>query len=297
MIVLRYKNRGKEVNIEARLNVTLDDIEWLVKNPNIDKVHRYNSKDECKANQNLIYWGDVLSSSNLIKGNYGKRCAIILDYDGGLLIDDYITKFNGKFKFYLYTSISHTSELHKFRVIIPTTESFDMNRHLKNVLRKCFPDTDPCSFDNRGFYEPVQINGYYGYFISEGAVFDLEKRLGSMVQKEQDRWVAEMKRIEADREAKRIEREAMGIPPASLEVQKNWTIENLDKKYGGCGSTKTGSRYIDLRSYCTALLKAEYWDVGGYMFDVDEVEDIIFNEYKDQAIVSMVRGMVSTLHR
>lgn len=313
MIVQRYKNRkGEVVHIESEHEIELADIEWLIQNPKIDDVSAYPSRDACKANQYLLYWGERIDTDNSrIAQNKGKMCAILLDYDDGYTIDTFNEKFNGRFQYYIYTSFSHTPTHHKFRVIIPTTESYEMTAYLVKVLEKCFPisiknketkevivaGSDSTTFNKRGFYEPVKVSEHYTYFISNGPIFDVEKRLGSMVQKVMEEDEAEQKRILADREARRVERESKGLPPPNLEFQKEWTTNKLQGKYGGCGSRKSGHRYSDLVKYCTALLKAEYWSGEGYMFDVDEVEDLILGEYDDANVRSMINGMLRTVGR
>lgn len=309
MIVQRYKNpKGEAVHIESEHEIDLVDIEWLIQNPTIDSVSAYPSKDECKANQYLIYWGERIDPNNSrIKQNRGNRWAIVLDYDDGYTMDTFNAKFNGKFQYYMYSSISHTPDLHKFRVVIPTTESFKMTTHLIAVLKKCFPisikdpndpdivivkGVDKSTFTPRGFFEPVKVNEHYTYFTSNGPVFDLDARLGKMIQQEQDRWEAEQRRIIAEREAKRLEREARGENPPDLEFQKEWTLNNSLAKYKGCGYRKTGSRYTNLKNYTTALLLAEYWTGEGYMFEVDEVEDIILAEHDDRNVRTLVRDLI-----
>lgn len=276
MIVLRYKNiPGKTVTITDRLDVTLDDIEWLVKNPNVDSLKYYSSKDECKSNQNLLYWGDVLDHNNTnIKNNYGKRSAIILDYDGDIEIDDFIIKFNGKFKFYLYTSISHNSDVHKFRVIIPTLEPFTMTRYHKIVFQRCFPNTDRSTFDNRGFYEPVKINSYYGYYISEGPVFDLDKKLGRSIEREEQYHIDELRRDAQRRADLRRERELMGIPDASIEYRKQCYIDKcIDPDLRAVNWGRDGAgRYHVLGKIMYKMGNADF---DGEMFDNDEIYDII----------------------
>lgn len=311
MIVQRYQNRkGECVHIESEHEIELSDIEWLVKNPILDSILAYPSKDECKASQYLIYWGERINPDNSqIKQNQGRRWAIALDYDDGYRMETFNEKFNGRFQYYIYTSFSHAPAHHKFRVIIPTTESFEMTPHLKNVLKRCFPvsvkgddgnavvlGVDGCTFDPRGFYEPVKLNEHYTYFISNGPVFDVEKRLGKMIEAEKQNYENEQKRIADEREARIKAREARGEPPPDLEFQKKWTLNNSLAKYHGCGHRKTGSRYTDLKNYTTALLLAEYWTGEGYMFDVDEVEDIILSEHDDRNVRRLVRDMIK-FHR
>lgn len=305
--------KGEQVHVESEHEIELSDIEWLVQNPTVDDVLAYSSKDECKANQYFIYWGVRLNrEDSKIKANKGDMCAILIDYDDGYTMDTFNEKYNGRFQYYIYTSISHTPEHHKFRVIIPTVKPFTMDRSMKAVLAKCFPASvkdkndkklvieygvDESTFDIRAFYEPVKINDNYSYFISNGPVFDVDKRLGGMLQREKEEYDAEIKRIEEQRKQRQMAREARGENPPDLEFQKTWTTNNLESKYGGCGARKTGHRYTDLKKYCTALLLAEYWSGEGYMLEPDEVEDIILNEYDDANIRSMVNGMIKTLGR
>lgn len=276
MKTLRYRIpiKGRTV-VEQVIDCELDDIEWLIKNPIKDSINNYNSIDECKASQYLIYWGALLDENNpYIVGNYGDRSAIVLDYDGELTIEEFNNKFDGKFKYYLYTSIRHTPILNKFRVIIPTTEAFTMTKWYKEVLMECFSNVDPCTFHARGFYEPVKINEYYTFHISNGSVFDIDRRLGNRIKAKEEAHFAKLRKDAKDREDRRRERELMGIPDASIEYRKQCYIDKcIDPDLRSVNWGRDGAgRYHALGKIMYKMGNADF---DGEMFDNDEIHDII----------------------
>lgn len=297
MIVQRYQNRkGEVVHIESEHEIELADIEWLIKNPKIDDVSAYPSRDDCKANQYLIYWGERANPNNSrIAQNHGKMCAILLDYDDGYTIDTFNAKFNGRFQYYIYTSFSHKPTHHKFRVIIPTTEPYEMTVFMSKVLKKCFPisikdketnevivaGSDDNTFNKRGFFEPVKVSEHYQYFISNGPIFDVEKRLGKMVQAEHDDWIANQRMEAQKREQMRVDREARGIPQATIEARKAGYIAKVIEplmtsvSWGSDG----GGRYGILGK---AMVKMDKADFDMERFDDDEIYDVLYPYLRDK---------------
>lgn len=164
MIVCKYyRVENALVRIHSMLNVESRDIINIMSKP----IHT-NSKSEVP----LYFWGSPIDYKNTkLSKNFGKRSAIILDYDNGYEIREWINKWGGNIgTWYLHTSFSN-SELHnKFRVIIPT-KSFIMTNILKRSLLSYFNEDghlDISSFDNRGFYLPSyndlnKMDYFYAY--------------------------------------------------------------------------------------------------------------------------------------
>jgi len=101
-----------------------------------------------------------------------------LDFDNGITIEEFIAT-NKKYKFWLYTTTSHTNELHKFRVIIkctfPKYAFFDEEerRYSREILAELFPKLDLASFGpERLLYIPNDC-GTYKYIINQGEEYNL----------------------------------------------------------------------------------------------------------------------------
>lgn len=183
MIVLRHiMIPGDLVHVECEHDLTLEDIEQLVTNPPLPTC------DE-KDLQYKLYWGERLDTSrSLISDNWGIRTALVLDYDGSLVDDevkfeDFYSKYNGKFQFYMHSSWNDKIKgVDKYRVIIPVEESYWMTQPLKNVLLRVFAGCDESTFDNRGFYIPVKRPNYR-YAISNGKILNMHG-FDNLVQQE-----------------------------------------------------------------------------------------------------------------
>lgn len=92
--------------------------------------------------------------------------ALILDYDKGYPIEDFIKTY--KFRFYLYTTATHTRDFPKFRVIIPLKTPTDYSIYqmpiIHSALHKYFPYLDNTNFDtNRYFNVPTLTEDFYNY--------------------------------------------------------------------------------------------------------------------------------------
>jgi hypothetical protein len=120
-------------------------------------------------------------SNDFIRVEFNKKIThtrmLILDYDGTMDPQDFLNRFKD-FKFYLYTTISHTDEIPKFRVLLPlnkklTKEMFDNLRHNITVSEKYFGVIDPRSFViSQGFYVPcVRPGQTLMYHYNEGNLF------------------------------------------------------------------------------------------------------------------------------
>lgn len=111
---------------------------------------------------------------------------LFLDYDGTLDIGSFYFKY-WRYKFYLYTTSSHTPEKNKFRVIIPLENCCDIadyTKEIRTTLEYKFPEADPTGFYiDHFFYIPAkqEYTQEYIYKINSGRKFnivsDLEKEL------------------------------------------------------------------------------------------------------------------------
>jgi hypothetical protein len=163
---------GERVHVECEHDLTLEDIEQLVTTP---PLPRCDDKDL----QYKFYWGERLDNSrSLIADNWGIRTALVLDYDGSMVdvevkFDDFYSKYNGKFQFYMHSSWNHIIKgVDKYRVIIPVEEPYWMSKPLENVLLRIFEGCDDSTFGNRGFYIPAQRPNYR-YAISNGKILNM----------------------------------------------------------------------------------------------------------------------------
>lgn len=150
-----------------RKDFTLDDISSFVKNPLILNSDDFENLKELKKSLPLFYFGTPRNpKSDRILGNRGICSALVLDIDGDISIKDFISKYQNKFKFFLYTTISNTCEINRFRVIIPTELEFYFNKYQKMAVQRYFENIcDPAGFSN-SFFVPCKINDSYFSFES-----------------------------------------------------------------------------------------------------------------------------------
>lgn len=203
MIVQYYRKiKGKVQHVECECELQLEQIEQFIINPP-------NPISDSKDDQYLIYWGERLDDSvSRIAENWGKRWAIVLDYDGSLVdeevkFDDFYTKYNTKFEFYMHSSWNHIIKgFDKFRVIIPVQKPYMINRDLKVVLTRIFVGLDRSSFDNRGFYIPVKRDNYR-FAISRGKILDISC-FDKLVNKEREADAERKREKERKKEAYKL---------------------------------------------------------------------------------------------
>lgn len=172
--VLMYRTIiGKRTKIEKVVIInSLSEIEALVSSPP-------EPLEGGKEDQYLAYWGELIDMTRLeIAENYGALNSIVLDYDGSeveeeVKFTEFYEKYNGKFQFYMHSSWNDVIKgVDKYRVIIPLEAPFYMTRPLKNVLLNIFKGVDPKTFDNRGFYLPVNRPNYR-FAVSEGKILNI----------------------------------------------------------------------------------------------------------------------------
>ncbi len=149
---------------------------------------------------------------------------LLLDYDNlETDIQETLESIQNRFaayKFYIYTSFSHTTEKNKFRVILPMSEKLSKEDGLilfsgdsKGLRESIFGGCDPRSFLlSQTFYVPstADVKNYY-------AAYNDEKNLFSFTN-EQKIAIEEVKLIKAD-----IKREM------NSKVQNTPTVKNPEK--------------------------------------------------------------------
>lgn len=112
---------------------------------------------------------------------------LFLDYDSGYSISEFMRKYY-KFRFYLYTSSSHTPQKNKFRVIIPLEEEItvlDYEDSIKKALPRYFPECDPTAFYlDHFFYIPAKRENEYIYKINYGRLFNIKSDLKNQILQE-----------------------------------------------------------------------------------------------------------------
>ena len=111
-----------------------DKIKYYVANP----ATRYTSKSD------VPLWSFYVPRKDLQPNEAGEYTgngdnmeycyALMVDYDDGVKIDDFIDKFP-TMKYLLYTSFRSCDELNKFRVIIPLAKPLD-NKYMKSPVNK-----------------------------------------------------------------------------------------------------------------------------------------------------------------
>lgn len=289
MIVTRFKRIPGETTKVSRIHdVGLEDIEELVSNPVILFPPNFRSKDEMKASQDLLYWGDMLDRHNpRVAGNWGDRCAIVLDYDDSVTIDEFINIYDGQFQWYLYTSISHSEEQHKFRVIIPTNKTFTMTKILGKLIIGDFPGVDESTCSPRGFYAPHRKDTKYRFHVSYGDIYDINKYDKSVKLIEDAYAIAEQ-----ERQAILLTKQTMFTNNGSFAQYKKKAEESLQNQLDEIPRFQSGNRYTRLVSMTGKLINAKYPQTGERLFSDYEVLGMILGHTNDPAIRSMVNSFL-----
>jgi len=172
------------VNMQIRMNrfkknVSMQecDIKYLIDNP-----IEYITKDSAAMWNG---WNNV----NGVRGkeNTDYMSVLMLDIDGKTTYQDFLTQYNDKFKLFLYTTASHTEELHKFRVIVPLVRNISAigYDYIRKALIKYFPFADPMGFNHdQGFFIPTILPNteeYLKYNNKCNVLFDIEKELRNLI--------------------------------------------------------------------------------------------------------------------
>jgi hypothetical protein len=269
MIVLRHiMIPGERVHVECEHDLTLEDIEQLVTTP---PLPRCDDKDL----QYKFYWGERLDNSrSLIADNWGIRTALVLDYDGSMVdkevkFDDFYSKYNGKFQFYMHSSWNHIIKgVDKYRVIIPVEEPYWMSKPLENVLLRIFEGCDDSTFGNRGFYIPVQRPNYR-YAISRGKILNMH--CFDELVKNEIALEHEKQRLHAIKRAEMIKK--YGDTVGSDEHKANWLRVVKEKLDQTSWNVDGSGRYSKLVNTIVSMQKHDT-----LYFDEFEIEEFL-DEY------------------
>jgi len=99
---------------------------------------------------------------------------IVLDVDGTATIDE-VKLYLAKWNFYLHTTKSHTSEAHRFRVVIPISHNLKLSREDYKMFIQTILDSLPFSSDvntNQRARKWEAFGGGYDFTNSTGKLFD-----------------------------------------------------------------------------------------------------------------------------
>lgn len=278
MIICMYYDKMKGI-FDHRLDMCEQFIADLIINP---------IKCEHKHNVPMIYWGNSKTRKKEIAGNWGDRCAIVLDYDekGGASIDEFISA-NYKFRYYLHTSHSHTPDAHCFRVIIPTNIVFNYNKYITDELVCLFGQKhDPSTFTNRGFYTPSTRGGEYRWHINQGELFDMENLLKIAE-------IAENNKNEEIRLENMARRNNSVSNTNNIDRYREVAYNNIYAKHNGCGKVENGHRYTDIINYTKELCNATTPNRDEFLFDRRIIEKTILAEHDDANVRNLVKSFIN----
>jgi hypothetical protein len=281
--VLRYQNEeGKRVKIESVRQITLENLYSFVTNPLIA------DENTTKDKLSLIYWGCLKDPSTLyLANNYGSRCAILLDYDKDITIADFIESFGNQFKYYIYTSWSHSSELNKFRVIIPLSSPFAMNEGIKNAILSKFTGVDRSTCDNRGFYIPCKRNEEYQWHVSNGPVTSVFEMFGDL---DADKYFDDL--FNESLNPKKLEEVKVSNSPKFHDI----VLESITRELDTIPRVTTGDRYVEIRRLLWKMLK-KIDNSGNFVFSVSECTSLILNHTNDKAIRALCNSSARNARR
>lgn len=221
--------------------------------------------------------------------NYNKCHALIIEFDNKegpyVSIDEFAKKYE-HLEWILHTTSSHTAQVNKFRVILPLDVPVEYgtwrNVHVKEEMKLYFEGIDPSSFSNFQKIPAYPSNkSEYRYLLNRGVKFSYSMIRDAVLARVEEEKVKEQSRLQKIANIP-IDREF------NYEAYKEKVIDNLTKKYGGCGARETGHRYTDLCSYCGSMTNAKYPD-GSYIFDDPEILSAIKQECNQPNVMKMAR--------
>jgi len=164
------------MNRFTKITIMMDrNIESMIENPAIGI-----EKDDLMIFNGWINETGIRDSKNLTS-----LSTLVLDYDCGFSIAEFMMRYY-KFRFYLYTSSSHTPQKNKFRVIIPLEREIPINEYtieMRLALEKYFKECDKTAFykDHPFFIPAKKEENEYIYKINYGRLFDIENELRDLL--------------------------------------------------------------------------------------------------------------------
>lgn len=219
--------------------------------------------------------------------------ALILDYDSGKSIQSFIEEYSS-FKFYLYTTHSHSSKCTKFRVIMPLETpipySLIHDRLVKKTLVEYFNGCDASGFSN--FHKIPAINPKadtpYVYHINDGTPINIKKEtrqiyLNVKLDDELEQRMNKPTEFIGSSDSREMTYD-------QKMAYKERVDASMQSKLDAIPQSKCGSRYNSLCSVTGSLLGARYPD-GEMIYDDQDVMSLITSHTNDQAIRKMVNGL------
>ena len=164
------------------MDFSWDEVTYMVKHPRFFKGN--GSEIQLWSFYNLI--------SDPIIGEFGHPRGIAdnvkevvcmqIDFDGGRTIQSFAKEFK-EYTWALYTSKSHISALHKFRVVMPldkpVARELFSNKKSKEYLMNLFKGCDKTTFDRwrkqRVPYVTPESVHQYKYHINDGVLYSLDR--------------------------------------------------------------------------------------------------------------------------
>lgn len=218
------------------------DIEHMIENPAIGI-----EKDDLVMFNCWINETGIRDSKNITS-----LSTLVLDYDCGFSIAEFMMRYY-KFRFYLYTSSSHTPQKNKFRVIIPLEREILINEYTKEMrlaLEKYFKECDKTAFykDHPFFIPAKKEENEYIYKINYGRLFDIEKELRNLIS------IEKMKTVDNT-----IRNDRSEMYRKSNTTFKDLTNEITKKFYDGLKEAD-GERYVAIFKL-VGKYKRHYFDL------------------------------------
>ena len=208
--------------------------------------------------------------------NYGKIFAIILDFDGGLSIQDFEDRYS-RYSYFLYTSSSHKDWYHRYRVVLPLAEPLSYantfrQTYTKKSIYAIFPEADKTCLSNFHKIPAVPTDGiskpYCNYHVAERYHISNHSVEGEAYRY----YKKEHENMQMAQEARR-KLAKLRHNDKSCARQKQGARRWAEKKVMEIPTTK-GDRYAQFRKLIPSLA---HWqnDAGDYMFDIDECLEIL----------------------
>lgn len=240
--------------------------------------------------------------------NYAYVHAVFLDYDGHLSLSDFMSAYNGRYIYYLYTSSSHTDAVNKFRVIVPLVEPIPWDVYHHRVTREYLTDLfdiqDTSCFANWHKVPtiPTTLGVQYRYSVNtDGETLDLVARGGRSTTEAVE--LAHRHEVAAAEDAARKAHHAAKAATSKRSGAvgraryKAGATRNITAKLLAISSTATGDRYLTLRKIIASAAMAEYADGSGYMFDAQDVEDMLPGYLADARVIRLIADLFSNIQQ
>ena len=228
--------------------------------------------------------------------NYDMVHAIFLDYDGHLFIHKFM-ELNQHWA-YLYTTSSHTEEVHKFRVIVPLVEPIPWSVYhhpaTKAFLTDLYNIEDTTCFCNWHKTPTTPRDGVsmYKYGIYREPRLGLLPHNGDIGRQLASAIVAYDARIAEKATARKIRRKTYKSSIVGNQRYKIKVRQSIEAKLNSIPSNRTGHRYRDLQTSVANASLVEY-PGGGYIFDKYEFEGLLPRYLLDDKVRKLIDDLFS----